>query len=91
MLQVEVKIAAAEPTILNALYAAFKPESEPMPRYRSRVEVARESSLTLRVTIRSGDISSLRASVNMVLRILGAICASTEVVSQPRSCSQSEL
>uniref|UniRef100_A0A7C4B972 Transcription factor Pcc1 n=1 Tax=Thermofilum pendens TaxID=2269 RepID=A0A7C4B972_THEPE len=91
MLQVEIEISGVEPAILDALYAAFKPESEPTPRHRSGIEVIREPSLALRIIIRSRDISSLRASLNSVLRALGAICASMKVVSQQHPAAASDL
>jgi len=91
MLRAEIKISGVEPRVLDALHAALTPESEPTPRHRSRVEVVRESPFILRITISSRDLSSLRASLNMVLRALGALCKSSEVISQARSACNNRL
>jgi len=88
VVRAEIKISCAKSGFLNALYAALKPESQPTPRHRSRVEVIYESPLTLRVIIHSRDISSLRASLNMMLRVLGTVCDTTSVVSQLYPCTQ---
>jgi len=75
--RVEVIISSSDSSFLDSLYAAFLPESGATPRYRAEISIARAPEAFL-VNLLSEDISSLRASLNTILRALGAIFSVSE-------------
>lgn len=79
-IRVEIIVSTHDTLFIDSLNAAFLPETGGTPRYRAEISVARAPDVFL-VTLKSEDISSLRASLNTVLRALGAIFSVQERVS----------
>lgn len=79
-LKAVVRVLGTEEEV-SIIYRSLKPETEEVPRYRSKVSLSVEGgSLTL--TIVSSKVSSLRASLNTYSRILLALLEIQGVVGE---------
>lgn len=76
----EVIVSSSDSYLLNSLYAALNPEAGSTPRYRTKISIVKTDPGTILIFLQSRDISSLRASLNTVLRALGVIFSASEVL-----------